>query len=60
MCLSCGCCRWTDSHGNPNQITQSDMAHALLANPGMTLRQLFANLYDGMVALLADEEGKNG
>ncbi len=45
MCLSCGCGRNWDNHGNPDNITQQDLEKAAQA-AGITKEQAAENIYN--------------
>lgn len=51
VCLDCGCHNWPNEHGDPRHITSTAIMNAVTANPGMTIQDVCANIYDGLVAI---------
>ena len=53
MCVSCGCGRYEDSHGDERNITVSSLQRAANASD-MTIEQVLQNTVQGATAMLAD------
>ena len=49
MCLSCGCGKPSDQHGNPDNITMEDLQAAADA-AGISADEAARNIQDGMKA----------
>ena len=54
MCVSCGCGRYEESHGDERNITVASLQRAADAS-NMTLEQVLQNTVQGATAMLAGE-----
>lgn len=54
MCVSCGCGRYEESHGDERNITVAALQNAADASK-LTLREVLQNTAQGATAMLATE-----